>query len=156
MLGHIKAKVENLSMPESDFALDKIIHLYINFPRLALTRSGSYIKLPKWIKSKKAVINPQDKVEECFEQAFIVALLHEEIKRDHQRTSKLRSYENQYNWEGLEFPVLIKKIDKFEKNNPGMAVNVLFNNKKNQKKEIYIQSAGQGVTGSVKSRLTYL
>ena len=156
MLGHIKAKVENLSMPESDFALDKIIHLYINFPRLALTRSGSYIKLPKWIKSKKAVINPQDKVEECFEQAFIVALHHEEIKRDHQRTSKLRSYENQYNWEGLEFPVLIKKIDKFEKNNPGMAVNVLFNNKKNQKKEIYIQSAGQGVTGSVKSRLTYL
>ena len=67
MLGHIKAKVENLSMPESDFALDKIIHLYINFPRLALTRSGSYIKLPKWIKSEKAVINPQDKVEECFE-----------------------------------------------------------------------------------------
>ena len=41
-------------------------------------------------------------------------------------------YEKQYNWKGLEFPVSIKKIDKFEKNNPGMAVNVLFSKKKSQ------------------------
>ena len=51
------------------------------------------------------------------------------IKKDHQRISRLRPYEKQYNWEGLEFPVSIKKIDKFEKNNPGIAVNVLFSNK---------------------------
>ena len=43
---------------------------------------------------------------------------------------------------GLEFPVSIKKIDKFGKNNPGIAVNELFSNKK----YIYIQSAGQNVT----------
>ena len=45
--------------------------------------------------------------------------------------------ENQYNWKGLEFPISTKKIDKFEKNNPDVAVNVLFNNKKNKKKNIY-------------------
>ena len=44
----------------------------------------------------------------------------------------LRRYEKQYNWEGLEFPVSIKKIDKFEKNNTGIVVNVLFSNKKSQ------------------------
>ena len=49
--------------------------------------------------------------------------------------------------------ILIKKIDKFEKNNPGIAVNVLFSKKKSQ--NIYIQPAGQNVTLSVKSRLTY-
>ena len=54
------------------------------------------------------------------------------VKKDHQRISRLRPYEKQYNWEGLEFPVSIKKIDKFEKNNPGIAVNVLFSNNKNQ------------------------
>ena len=48
-----------------------------------------------------------------------------------------RSYENQHNWKGLEFPVSIKKIDKFKKNNPGIAVNVSFSNKKSQKKNIY-------------------
>ena len=83
-------------------------------------------------KSKKAVINPQNKDEGCFKWAVIAALHHEKIKKDHQRISRLRPYENQCNWEGLEFPVSIKKIDKFEKNNPGMAVNVLFTNKKSQ------------------------
>ena len=78
------------------------------------------------------MINPQNKDEECFKWAVIAALHHKEIKKNHQRISRLRPYENQYNWEGLEFPVSIKKIDKFEKNNPGIAVNVLFSNNKNQ------------------------
>ena len=103
-----------------------------NFHKLALTRGGSYIELLKWIKNKKAVINPQNKDEECFKWAITEALHHEEIKHLAEEISLLRSYENQYNSKGLEFPVSIKKIDKFEKNNPGIAVNVLFNNKKNQ------------------------
>ena len=32
---------------------------------------------------------------------------------------------------------MIKKIDKFEKNNPGIAVNMLFSKKNNPKKNIY-------------------
>ena len=108
------------------------MHLYINFHRLALTRGGSCIELPEWLKSKKAVINPQNKDEECFKWAVIEALHHEEIKHHPERISLLRPYENQYNWKGLEFPVSIKKIDKFEKKNPGIAVNVLLSYKKNQ------------------------
>ena len=79
------------------------------------------------------MINPQNKDEECFKWAVMVALHHEEIKKDHQCISRLRAYEKQYNWKGLEFPVSIKKIDKFEKNNPGIAVNVLFSNNKKSK-----------------------
>ena len=108
------------------------MHFYINFHRLALTRGGSYIELPKWIKSKKAVINRQNKDEECFKWAAIAALHHEEIKKDHQRIWRLSPYENQHNWKGLEFPVSIKKIDRFGKNNPGIAVNVFFSKKKSQ------------------------
>ena len=132
MLAYIKTQVENPQMPESVITLDKIMHLYINFHRLVLTRGGSYIELPILIKSKKAMIDPQNKDEECFKWAVIAALHHEEIKKDHQCISRLRAYEKQYNWKGLEFPVSIKKIDKFEKNNPGIAVNVLFSNNKNQ------------------------
>ena len=132
MLAYIKAQTENPKFPESGFTLDKIMHLYINFHRLALTRGSSYINLPEWIKNKKAVINPQNKDEECFKWAVIAALHHEEIKHNPERISLLRPYENQYNWKGLEFPVSIKKIDKFEKNNPGIAVNVLFSKKKSQ------------------------
>ena len=78
------------------------------------------------------MINPQNKDEECFKWAVIAALHHEDIKDHPERISLLRPYENQYNWKGLEFPVSFKKIDKFEKNNPGIAVSVLFSNKKSQ------------------------
>ena len=79
MFACIKAQTENPKFPESDFTLDKITHLYINFDKLMLTRGGSYIELSKWLKSKKAVINLQNKDEECFKWAVIEALHHEEL-----------------------------------------------------------------------------
>ena len=115
MLAHMKKQVENPQMSESGFSLDKIMHLHINFHRLALTRGSSYIELPKWLKSKKAVINPQSKDEAFFKWAIIAALHLEKIKHHPERISLLRPYENQYNWEGLEFPLSINKIDQFEK-----------------------------------------
>ena len=66
MVAHIKTQVENPRIPESGFTLNKIMHLYINFHRLTLTRGSSFIELLEWIKTKKAVINPQNKDEECF------------------------------------------------------------------------------------------
>ena len=66
------------------------MHLYINFHRLALTRGGSYIELLKWLKSQKAVINPQNKDKECFKWAVIEALDQEEIKHHPERISLLR------------------------------------------------------------------
>ena len=86
--------------------------------------------MPGWIKSEKTVINPQNKDEEGLKLAVITALHHEDIKKDHQRISRLRPYENQC--KELEFSVSIKKIDKFARNNPGIAVNVLFSKKKSQ------------------------
>ena len=41
MLAYIKAQTENPMFLESSFTLEKIMDLYINFYRLALTRGGS-------------------------------------------------------------------------------------------------------------------
>ena len=132
MLAHMKAQIENPKFPESGFTLDKIMHLFKNFHGLVLTHGSSYIELPGWIQNKKAVINLQNKDEECFKWAVIAALHHEDIKQNPEKISLLRPYENQNNWKGLEFPVSTKKIDKFEKKNPVIAVNMLLSNKKSQ------------------------
>ena len=64
------------------------------------------------------MINPQnEKDEECFKWAVLAALHHEDIEKDIQRISKLKPYSDLYNWKGLEFPVTVNQIDKFEKNN---------------------------------------
>ena len=126
MFAYIKTQVEHPALPKSGFTLDHIMHLDIDFHQLELTRGSSHFELPEWIARKKAVINPKNKDEECFKWAVIAALHHKEIERDPQRITKLRSFAEQYNWEGLEFPVALKDINKFEKNNPDIAVNVLF------------------------------
>ena len=118
MLAYIKAQTENPKFPESGFTLDKIMHLYINFHRLVLTRGSAYIELPEWLKSKKAVINLQNKDEECFKWAVIEALHHEEIKHHPERISLLRPYENQYNWEGLEFQYQLRRLISLKRTPP--------------------------------------
>ena len=75
------------------------------------------------------MVNLQNKDKEFFKWAFIAALHHEEIKYYLERISLLQHYEEQYNWNKLEFPLAIQKIGKFERNNPSIAINVLFNKK---------------------------
>ena len=130
MFTHIKTQVEHPALPKSGFTLDHIIHLDIEFHKLELTRGASHIELPKWIATKKAVINPKNEDEECFKWAVVASLHHEAIEKDPQRVSKLRPFVERYNWEGLGFPMALNKIGKFEKNNPEIAVNVLLVNKK--------------------------
>ena len=60
----------------------------------------------------------------CFKWAVIAALKWEEIDRDHQRVSKLRRYEDEFDWSGISYPVSTKDISKFEVRNR-IGVNVL-------------------------------
>ena len=41
----------------------------------------------------------------------------EEIDRDHQRISKLRRYEDDFDWAGIKFPASIRDIKRFESRN---------------------------------------
>ena len=87
-------------------------------------KETSYIDLPKEIKSKKAIINVQNKNNRCFEYAILSAQHHDKIKSDHQRPSKYKKYLGQLNFTGIEFPVSLKDIDKFENQNPEIRINV--------------------------------
>ena len=48
----------------------------------------------------------------------------EEIDRDCQRISKLRRYENDFDWDGIKFPVSFRNIKKFESRNE-ITINIL-------------------------------
>ena len=110
MFAYIKTQIEHPALPKSGFTLDHIMHLDIDFHQLQLTRGGSHIELPDWIASKKAVINPKNKDEECFKWAVIAALHHEEIDVHPERIAKLKPFVERYNWEGLNFPIDYRKI----------------------------------------------
>ena len=61
---------------------------------------------------------------ECFKWAIIAADKWKEIGNNPERLSKLRKFEDEYNWSGVEFPFTKKSIGKFEDNNR-MCVNLL-------------------------------
>ena len=49
------------SMRGSKFVYDSVDVLYYNLNKVSLSRGGSYIDSSKWLKNKKATINPQNK-----------------------------------------------------------------------------------------------
>ena len=48
--------------------------------KTSLKRGNSYIKSPEWVANKKAIINPKNVDDRCFENSIVVALYHKEIK----------------------------------------------------------------------------
>ena len=53
---------ENLQekMKGSDFAFDGVNYLYYNFNKISISRGGSYIDSPKWLKDKKSAVNQKN------------------------------------------------------------------------------------------------
>ena len=122
MIANMKFQIENPVLLNSRFVFDEFLYLDVNFHQLNLTRGSSYLPLPDWLRRKKAIVNPHNDNEECFKWSVIAA---EKVgMKDPQRVSNLRKFTDNYDWSGLEFPVLIKDIGKFENRN-NISVNVL-------------------------------
>ena len=105
---------------------DSVDALYYNLTKISLSRGGSYIDSPKWLKSKKATINPKNNYNKCFQYALTVALSYEQIKKDPPRISKIKPFIDQYNWKDIDFPSYSKDWKKFASNNKSVAVNILY------------------------------
>ena len=122
MIPNMKFQIENPALLNSRFVFDEFLYLDVNFHQLNLTRGSSYLPLPDWLARKKAIVNPHNDDEECFKWSVIAA---EKVwMKDPQRISNHRKFKDNYYWSGLEFPVSIKDIGKFETRN-NISVNVL-------------------------------
>ena len=114
------------SMRGSGFVYNSVDTLYYNLNKVSLTRGGSYIDSPKWLKNKEATVNPENKKDgKCFQYALTVALNHEQIKNNPERISKIKPFTDQYNWNEIDFPSHGKNWKKFELNNKSIGLNIL-------------------------------
>ena len=122
MIDNMKFQIENSALLNSRFVFDEFLYLDINFHQLNLMKGSSYLPLPDWLARKKAIVHPHNGDEECFKWSVIAA---ENVgMKDPQRVSNLRKFTDNYDWSGLEFPVSIKDIGKFETRN-NVSVNIL-------------------------------
>ena len=88
-------------------------------------KASSYIDLPDELKNKKAIINMKNKNnDKCFLWCVLRAL---NPKKEHPERidEDLKSKEDTLNMEGIDYPVNLKDIKRFEKQNPNISISVL-------------------------------
>ena len=124
MIANMKFQIENPTLLNSRFVFDEVLYLDVSFHPLNLTRGSSYLPLPDFIAKRKAVINPQNGDEQGFRWAIIAVDKWMDIDSHPERVSNLKEFADNYDWSGLEFPVSLKQIGKFEAKN-NISVNVL-------------------------------
>ena len=117
------ADVENFNQRGSSFVLERIADFTLIITRYRPLAASSYIPTPKSIAGKRAVINVHNGDQRCFEYALISALYP---PKDHaERVSSYTKYLGTLCFDGIQFPVRVRDIDRFEKLNPDISVNVI-------------------------------
>ena len=111
-------------MKGSDFAFDRVNHLYYNFNKISISRGGSDIDSPKWLKDKKSTVNKKNNDNKCFQYAVTLALNIDKINDHPERISKIKPFIEKYNRKDIDFPSTSKDWKKFELNNE-VALNIL-------------------------------
>ena len=84
-------------MKGSESIFDGVNLLYYHLQKASLKRTGSsYIDYSKWLKNKKATLNPKSNDTNCFQYATVATLNHKQIKNHPERISNLNPFINQY------------------------------------------------------------
>ena len=118
---------ENLQekMRGSDFVFDGVNFLYYDFNKISISRGGSYIDSPKWLKNKESTINPNNNDHKCFQYVVTLALNLDKINDHPERISKIKRFIEPHNWKNIDLPSTSKDWKKFELNNE-IAINILY------------------------------
>lgn len=128
---YILDQIDEVITQGSGFSLAEIIELNIQVSRYEPLRASSHIELPKTLKEKHAIINVINKDEMCFKWAILSALYP--ASANPARINHYAPYANKLNFDGIDFPVKVCQIDKFENQNPSISINVYMYGDKNMK-----------------------
>ena len=85
-------------------------------------RGETWIPLPEKLANKKAIINMKNEDNKCFLWCVLRALNPPKNNHPERVDKDLKSKENTLNMERIEYPVNLKDIDKFEKQNKSICI----------------------------------
>ena len=105
----------------SGWAIDEVLYLKVMMAKYIPLKGSQYIDLPPKVKNSKAVINIQNDDDKCFLWSVLAYLY--EANHNRQRIEHYIPYEFEFNMNGITYPVAIKDVSKFEKQND-ISVNV--------------------------------
>ncbi|XP_064214277.1 uncharacterized protein LOC135266857 isoform X1 [Tribolium castaneum] len=117
----ISQKMMDFLERDSGWTLVKILHLELNVNYYNPLKASSYIPLPPSVKMKRAIVNVQNQDIHCFGWSVVAAVClpmgPEHLPSSYPHWSTL------FNFQGIEFPVKLDSIAKFESQN-NVSINV--------------------------------
>ena len=118
MLREIKERLAIHLRNGSGWYFKEVISFEIHIVDYKPIKGSSYIPLPNFIMRKNAIINIKNEDDKCFLWSVLRYLHPKQIHGE--RLTDLIKYENDLNFKGIEFPVKVKDIQKFENQNPNL------------------------------------
>ena len=126
MIDEIEEEIQKVEQAEgSGWVFLEVENLTLHTDIWDPIKGSSYIDLPKELKNKKAIINMKNEDnDKCFLWCVLRALNPKD--RDAERIDKdLKNKENTLNMKGIDYPVSLKDIKRFEKQNLDISISVL-------------------------------
>ena len=120
---NIEQQITDYVNQGSGWVLLRLDSINLNIIRYDPLKASSYIDLPINIKNKKACINIQNNDQKCFLWSLLAHLYPVNHTNNQHYVSHYQKFEHELNMEGIEYPVPLKKIPKFEALN-NISVNV--------------------------------
>ena len=100
----IDAQIEKWTCQGSGWVVTRVLCLYVNIAKYQPLKGSSYVELPKYLQTKKAIINVKNDDQQCLKWALLSALHPVEHGSHPDRVSKYKPYEKELNFAGIEFP----------------------------------------------------
>ena len=125
--------IEEAQLRGSGFKFINIVKTRLKIIEINQLRGSSYIELPFKNKNILNIKNTNDN--KCFMYS-VLAHIHKVDSKDHpQRPIKYMKYEQELNMGGIEYPIKLKDIHKFEAQNPNINIYVFALPDKKKEKE---------------------
>ena len=119
MIARIAESISLFQRRGSNWQFMVIIQLTLHLVDFQPLSGNAFLALPKSIRDKKAILNMKNEDNQCFKWSVTRAL--NPVKKNAERvTEELKELD----WTGLEFPVELKEVALFEKNNSQITVNI--------------------------------
>ena len=122
-------KIDGFSGQNSGWTISQINYIRLCWGCYRPLMAGTFIPTPKWLAIKRAVVNVQCFDDNnCFQYSVLAGMNVVKYAGGNKkcRPSQYRSYLHMLNMDGIETPVSLSSIDKFEKQNAEISVNVLY------------------------------
>ena len=124
MVERILEKIATFLATKSDVRFHSVIKFELHTVSYKPLRVKTWIPLPKALANKNAIINMKNKDNKCFSWSVLRALNPNRIHPE-RIDKELMEKENTLNMERIEYPVSLKDLNKFERQNPTISITVL-------------------------------